>query len=532
MLTPGCDTTIGTLRIRGPAGVQDRVNRTLQQADWPGAGGEEIVFVRKIHVADSVDRIGPALLEQVRHCIHQGGDPANIMRFANRLEMLAALLADMALGVAAQRWYWRRWSRLFSLPPSLALYSVLADDLPQLNGLVEALHARQQLVRVWQSLGDPEAQQLTGELCWKNGYRLLEPAASPGVLGVSLNIPQRIAARWRPALKTIPADSPCFRLAALLIAQESVPLMLLQSSAATLTAITNLLTGGPGPSNATAELDVELQLRRTEPHRPAPPTGQDVSRPPSPPSAAAVPPGTDPAGSPSVANMASGQVYDPQPGVDPGPDEQPVAEQRPGDSRPLPHRIGTASNGEAPPSHPFNRVAVRTERHTEQRPPPLAEFHTEQGGALYLLNFLNRQPLQSIMGDYWETLPSGWIWFYRVAQLLELDPQDPLVPFLATQLGLDDQRALQALPPLPERERIELLAQRWYGESGLWQPSLLRLPARIRYSASHLDLHTTLPHTRLDVRLAGLDLNPGWLPWLGRVVQFHFEQSSEKQRGT
>jgi hypothetical protein len=28
---------------------------------------------------------------------------------------------------------------------------------------------------------------------------------------------------------------------------------------------------------------------------------------------------------------------------------------------------------------------------------------------------------------------------------------------------------------------------------------------------------------RLPVRLAGLDINPGWLPWLGRVVSFHYD---------
>jgi hypothetical protein len=30
---------------------------------------------------------------------------------------------------------------------------------------------------------------------------------------------------------------------------------------------------------------------------------------------------------------------------------------------------------------------------------------------------------------------------------------------------------------------------------------------------------------RLPVRLAGLDINPGWVPWLGRVVTFHYMSS-------
>jgi hypothetical protein len=35
----------------------------------------------------------------------------------------------------------------------------------------------------------------------------------------------------------------------------------------------------------------------------------------------------------------------------------------------------------------------------------------------------------------------------------------------------------------------------------------------------------------IDIRLAGLDLNPGWLPWLGKIVQFHFTNSESPTAG-
>jgi hypothetical protein len=41
--------------------------------------------------------------------------------------------------------------------------------------------------------------------------------------------------------------------------------------------------------------------------------------------------------------------------------------------------------------------------------------------------------------------------------------------------------------------------------------------------STHVDLHAALHAVRLPVRLAGLDVNPGWLPWLGRVVTFHYD---------
>lgn len=522
MATPGRDTTIGTLRIRGPAGAQDRVSRTLQQADWTDAGGDEIVFVRRLHVADSADRIGPALLEQVHQCLRHGTDPANVMRFANRLEMLAALLADLAQGVAARRWYWRRWSRLLSLPPSQALCSVLAENQTQLNGLAESLHARRQLPRVWRALADPDAEQLTRELCWRHDYRIADQPSAPPLDNAPLRLPQRIRDRWQPALATLSSASPRFRLAALLIAQEIVPLMLMQSASATLSAVTEQLTGKTALGSSPARRATERRSPLPPPDRPAPAA---TERPES--SSPSSPPRGDTGAMRTVPEPASSMADDTADPTDPPPHAPHPGHHgpaRPTDRHRVPGRAGAETPGEARPSHPLNRIAIRTGSGTEALSPPAPEFQTEQGGAFYLLNFLDRPSLQSIMGDYREALPSGWLWLYRVAQLLALDDRDPLVPFLATQLGLDDWRDLDAQPPLPERERIEALARQWYGASGLWQPSLLRLPARIRFSASHLDMHTALSRTRLDVRLAGLDLNPGWLPWLGRVVQFHFEQ--------
>ena len=73
-------------------------------------------------------------------------------------------------------------------------------------------------------------------------------------------------------------------------------------------------------------------------------------------------------------------------------------------------------------------------------------FHTRQGGVFYLLNFLNRPAMQTIMGDYWQDIANGWIRLYRVAERLQLDVQDPVARFLAQQLGFDHSDALQSLP--------------------------------------------------------------------------------------
>ncbi|WP_332739570.1 hypothetical protein [Hydrogenophaga sp.] len=50
-----------------------------------------------------------------------------------------------------------------------------------------------------------------------------------------------------------------------------------------------------------------------------------------------------------------------------------------------------------------------------------------------------------------------------------------------------------------------------------------RRPARLRWSATHLDVQLDLGQADIRVRRQGLDLDPGWLPWLGRVVTFNYQ---------
>ena len=67
--------------------------------------------------------------------------------------------------------------------------------------------------------------------------------------------------------------------------------------------------------------------------------------------------------------------------------------------------------------------------------------------------------------------------------------------------------------------------RRWLRRSGgIGLASLVRRPARLALTASHADLFFRLDQTDLRVRRLGLDIDPGWLPWFGRVVAFHYRQ--------
>ena len=58
---------------------------------------------------------------------------------------------------------------------------------------------------------------------------------------------------------------------------------------------------------------------------------------------------------------------------------------------------------------------------------------------------------------------------------------------------------------------------------GIGLASLVLRPGRLALTRSHAEMHFALAATDLRVRRHGLDVDPGWLPWFGRVVAFHFE---------
>ncbi len=50
----------------------------------------------------------------------------------------------------------------------------------------------------------------------------------------------------------------------------------------------------------------------------------------------------------------------------------------------------------------------------------------------------------------------------------------------------------------------------------------VNVPARVWVEQGYIQIYIHEACVRLALRLAGLDINPGWVPGLGRVIQFHF----------
>jgi hypothetical protein len=76
--------------------------------------------------------------------------------------------------------------------------------------------------------------------------------------------------------------------------------------------------------------------------------------------------------------------------------------------------------------------------------------------------------------------------------------------------------------PLPVASWLAALARWCRRFARVGAAAIARRPGRVAVTRTHLDI--VFDHRQADIRVrrAGLDLDPGWLPWLGKVVRFHY----------
>jgi hypothetical protein len=108
---------------------------------------------------------------------------------------------------------------------------------------------------------------------------------------------------------------------------------------------------------------------------------------------------------------------------------------------------------------------------------------------------------------------------HRIAALLGISRDDPAVaglPPLAT--GLEFEGADRALAAKWSRSVRGSCAT----GAAITLRALVRRPGRVTATPTHIDVF--FDHRQADVRIrrAGLDIDPGWVPWFGRVVHFHY----------
>jgi hypothetical protein len=180
-----------------------------------------------------------------------------------------------------------------------------------------------------------------------------------------------------------------------------------------------------------------------------------------------------------------------------------------------------------PPADAAGRtVDVPRRRAADSTPPPVASAWdrpdaepTVAGGLLFLLPVLERVGFAAWCAQRGSAEPEPDVVAAAVLQLLlarlGVDEEDP-VWALAAPFRLHPARRDAASWLTRCRRYVRRRAH-------IGLASLVVRPARIAVTATHADVFFPLSAADARTRRAGLDIDPGWVPWFGRVVAFHYE---------
>ena len=208
-------------------------------------------------------------------------------------------------------------------------------------------------------------------------------------------------------------------------------------------------------------------------------------------------------------------------------------------------------HGDSWPRHPERMPTVQEPRDEPLSLAPEREGHlTTCAGLLFLIPVLDRLGIAAYLSAHPELLDTSFParLLLGMGERLGLRRDDPLAH--AFGLAIEESEPfdtafepLAAWSPrdLPTVARNLLASRR--PRAGLSSPyvawltavrrwcrrhariglaSIVRRPGRLHTSTTHLEVEFALSQVDIRIRRAALDADPGWVPWLGRVVQFHY----------
>lgn len=94
------------------------------------------------------------------------------------------------------------------------------------------------------------------------------------------------------------------------------------------------------------------------------------------------------------------------------------------------------------------------------------------------------------------------------------------------------QAALSALPPGELGGEVvsawDIAVRRWIRRfASVAMADLVLRPATMTATPTHVDIHFDIAAADPRIRRAGLDIDPGWVRWFGRVVTFHYDSGGD-----
>lgn len=557
MITALRGTTIARLRLHGDPARAAVLRTALELTDWPQPDGDAIVLVRRITVRGAAPRTvaaaaGARLAAMLRSAV-PGESPsaiaADAVRFANAAALYAQLTRDLASGRAAQCWYWAHWHRLLSLPAARAIPELWCERPLLLGAIASELAAGGELPRLWRALPGDELRRLAQTLAAATGLPLpFDPAADDDLAPPLPEPPPALLARWQPVCRGLPAHDAGVRLALALMWLEWRPALAADASACHWLA---QRLCGPDAAEVRS-VRSSLPAVQAQPQnfvrrvRAAETALADAGAPPATDASATAAGAANP-----LDAWIAAQRDDTVPTIEvradaptgPTPSSEEASPTPPGSvpadaaRSPLPlathpaalsetDGIPTGTARREPQSAATARIDTVCADVADAGDTGNDWIDTDCGGLPTLLNVLNHRQVQALLGGARgiDAHGGGWHAWLALGRALGLRADDGVGRWL-------ERRWQQHVgctgdwQPRADDAPLLALAATLCGPP-LWTPALIAGPGRLGATATHLDFERPLASVRLDVRRAGLDLDPGWLPWLGRVVTIHYRSPS------
>lgn len=476
-----------------------RIEDALRMVTWPASPGGGLLVLRRLDLgwidarwsAAELARRIEALVRTVAGSAVDVERPeaavADAVRFRDAGRARERFVREILRSGTAEAWW---WERLFPRLPAdrAAAIRVMAET--ELTG-DRAVPARVRRSRVVAQLLDEAPATLLVEVvqAWATAETFAEPEEPPSQAAPPAISPARLTRLRRLASLGMPSRAMQVVAEAVIVAEAPHR------------------SDDPALSVAAARL-----VRRVAPQ--------------APPSA----PGTLPGATASPQVRPSASAPPERPGASPSssPPRQPDAPVLPDPEVP-PVRIDRVES--RPPPRWLEPRGGDVEHGRAAFPDLALHGRTKLGGIGFVLPILERLGLPATLGE---------------------DPAEPWAVLAALAAARDSRRTLGAVGR-PRRWRVvrpefdgllEWLnagaegrrAAGWVSKVRRELPAelplsaLVRRPALFAATPTHLDLVFPLSAVDLRVRLRALDTDPGWVPWLGRVVAFHYVEPEDWAR--
>jgi hypothetical protein len=182
--------------------------------------------------------------------------------------------------------------------------------------------------------------------------------------------------------------------------------------------------------------------------------------------------------------------------------------------------MGAHSNAGSPlaAKRPVRRPAVFT---------PLLGEPTAAAGLYFLLQALRQLGIKDALASHPELAATNFV--ARILRLLAARSGVPVEDPILWCLDMADAEFPESAPAhLDIGALVRLWAvrvRRWcWREGRITAREIVNRDGHVWLTRTDLDVTLPMDHADVRIRRIGLDIDPGWLPWFGRIVRFHYRE--------